>query len=90
MTTEKWTTDQLPVVSLDLRVPSEGDTLVKIDGQPVHGIQSLRVEMKAEDMIPHVTITFIAKQIVLESPKTNLTTERPVVRIPALSWDKKE
>ena len=82
-------TEHLPEVSLDLRIIDSGETLLKIDGRPLHGVQSLKVEMEAESMIPKVTISFTAKQVRLDLPHANLTTERPVVMIPALSWDKK-
>lgn len=80
--------DQLPTISLDLRIPSEGDTILKIDGRAIHGVQSLKVEMDSEKMVPMVSITFAAKYVQMELPKSSVKQTLPVITLPVFSKEK--
>lgn len=81
-------TKLLPAVSLDLRLPSEGNSMLKINGDAIYGVTNCKVELDAEKMFPTVTITFVAKQIQLEMPSVLLTTSRPIVQVPVINKEK--
>lgn len=78
----------LPSVSLDLRLPSQGDSMLKINGEVLRGVTHCKVELDAEKMFPTVTVTFVAKQIQLEMPSVLLKTERPIVNVPVINKEK--
>ena len=80
--------DVLPSVSLDLRIPSNGHSLLKINGEVLRGVTRCKVELDAEKMFPVVTITFAAKQVLMELPSALLTQERPVINIPVITKEK--
>lgn len=78
----------LPSVSLNLRIPSEGETVMKIGDQVLRGVTNCKVEMDAEKMFPVVTVTFVAKQVQLETNAAVLKTDRPVITIPVINKEK--
>jgi hypothetical protein len=76
---------ELPTVSLDLRVPTEGSTVVKVNNEVLHAVQHIKVEMDAEKCVPMVSITFAAKHVQVGLPKAQILQERPVITLPVFS-----
>jgi hypothetical protein len=76
--------ENLPEVSIDLRLPRTEVSCVKINGELIGGVQALRVEMDAEKNLPTVYLTIVARHVRMELPHAEVKIERPVVMEPTL------
>lgn len=76
---------KLPEVFIDLGLQENG---VLVDGKHIGGIQSLKIEMDVEKLVPKVTMVFVARHVKAHLPKAEVVQEVPVVFEKSLTEEK--